>query len=143
MKVLKTSSTIDENFESNDLFLKHWYFDWNFFNNSYGPERHFDVAIGTDEYRPDAGTNMPFNGTGSKHFSGWYENEQGYVANDEVRYRFKSRPFVLGGTGLVSIKMAGRTASLHQIHTRHHRDTKGAGYHSITLSALRLPQDKA
>ena len=109
----RTVSNIDESFSSNDDFLKHWYFDYNFFNNDYGPARHFDKAIGTDSYRPDASTNMPFNNDGG-FFRGWHEPSlnSGFVESDGLRYRFVSRPFVLSGTGLISIKMAGK-ASLH------------------------------
>lgn len=105
---------IDENFENNDAFLNHWYFDYNYFNGA-NWDLHFDRAIGTDEVRP-ADTFMPFNKTGNGFFRGWFENDSlgGFVNGDGSRYRFVSRPFVLSGTGLVSIKMAG-TASLHVI----------------------------
>ena len=114
---LKTSSNIDENFESNDLFLKHWYFDWNYYNGS-SWDLHFDRAIGFDSVRPEETTNMPFNKTGDGYFKGWYENNSvgGFVSGNGPVYRFLSRPFVVSGTGLVSIKMAGR-ASLHVIDT--------------------------
>ena len=60
---------------------------------------------------------MPFNKTGNGFFGGWYESSEigGFVDGDGSIYRFISRPFVLSGTGLVSIKMAGRSASLHVI----------------------------
>ncbi|MCR4910904.1 MAG: hypothetical protein K5925_00005, partial [Bacilli bacterium] len=108
-------NNIDESFSSNADFLNHWYFDHRFFNNNYDTEKHFDKVIGTDNYRPDAPTNMPFNNDGG-FFRGWYEGsvDAGFVASDGLRYRFVSRPFVLSGTGLISIKMAGK-ASLHVI----------------------------
>ena len=111
----RTVNNIDDTFSSNSDFSNHWYFDHNFFNNEYGTERHFDNAIGTDDYRPEAATNMPFNNDGG-FFRGWYESSvgAGFVAADNLRYRFISRPFVLSGTGLISIKMAGK-ASLHVI----------------------------
>ena len=110
-----TVSDISDSFSTNADFLKHWYFDHNYFNNDYGPARHFDTVISSNEYRPDAPTNMPFNNDGG-FFRGWYEDAEGhksgFVASDGLRYRFVSRPFVLSGTGIVSIKMAGK-ASLH------------------------------
>lgn len=112
----RTVSNADDSFSSNNDFQNHWYFDHNYFNGDYGPEKHFDKAIGTDTYRPEAATNMPFNNDGG-FFRGWYEGgdvDAGFVASDGLRYRFISRPFVLGGTGLISIKMAGK-ASLHVI----------------------------
>lgn len=109
-----SSSNIDEDFENNNDFLNHWYFDYNYFNGA-NWDLHFDRAIGTDSVRP-ADTHMPFNKTGNGFFRGWFENDSlgGFVNGDGSRYRFVSRPFVLSGTGLVSIKMAG-TASLHVI----------------------------
>ena len=111
----RTVSSIDDTFSSNSDFVNHWYFDHNYFNNNYNDTRHFDDAIGTDNYRPDANTNMPFNNDGG-FFRGWYEGSvgAGFVASDGLRYRFVSRPFVLSGTGLISIKMSGK-ASLHVI----------------------------
>ena len=86
----RTVSNVDDAFSSNGDFLNHWYFDHNFFNGDYGPEKHFDKAIGTDSYRPDAATNMPFNNDGG-FFRGWYESsvDAGFVASDGLRYRFE------------------------------------------------------
>ena len=111
----RTVASVDDMFSSNSNFMNHWYFDWNFFNNNYNDPMHFDKAIGSDDYRPEAATNMPFNNDGS-FFRGWYEGsvDAGFVASDGLRYRFISRPFVLSGTGIISIKMAGK-ASLHVI----------------------------
>ena len=112
---LKAASNIDDDFEDNTAFLNHWYFDYAYANGANWGMR-FDQAIGTDYARPDDATMMPFNKTGSGFFRGWHENDTigGFVGGDQSIYRFFSRPFVLGGTGLVSIKMAG-TASLHVI----------------------------
>ena len=118
-------TNIDDSFDTNADFTKHWYFDHNFFNNDYGAERHFDAAISTNTFRPDAPTNMPFNNDGG-FFRGWYEGSDGngFVASDGLRYRFVSRPFVLSGTGIISVKMAGK-ASLHVIDaTVHNTDTQ-------------------
>ena len=108
-------SNVDDSFSSSEDFMNHWYFDHNYFNNSYGDARHFDKAIGFDSYRPDSdnSNNLPFNNDGG-FFRGWYEESvgRGFVASDALRYRFVSRPFVLSGTGIISIKMAGK-ASLH------------------------------
>ena len=112
---LKTYDDISDGFDNNNDLINHWYFDWQYFNGA-NWDLHFDRAIGSDAYRPDAGTNMPFNKTGNGYFRGWYENNElgGFVSGDNSRYRFLSRSFVVSGTGLVSIKMAG-TASLHVI----------------------------
>lgn len=106
---------ISDSFDTNADFVNHWYFDHNYFNGDYGPEKHFDKAIGTDTFRPEAATNMPFNNNGG-FFRGWYEGsvDAGFVASDGLRYRFVSRPFTLTGNGIISIKMAGK-ASLHVI----------------------------
>lgn len=112
---LRTVDDISDNFESNSEFVDYWYFDYAYAENM-NWDLHFDRAIGTDSYRPEAATNMPFNKTGNGFFRGWFENNDigGFVGGDGSRYRFRSRPFVLSGTGLISIKMAG-TASLHVI----------------------------
>ena len=110
---LRPVANVDEDFNDNSGFLNHWYFDYNYAENM-NWDYHMNQAIGTDTYRPE-GTNMPFNND-SGFFRGWHQNETlgGFVSGDGSKYRFVSRPFVLGGTGLVSIKMAG-TASLHVI----------------------------
>ena len=113
---------ISDGFESNSDFLNHWYFDFRYGNGAnWG--LHFDKAIGFDSYRPDDNTRMPFNKTGNGFFRGWFENDDlgGFVGGDNSIYRFISRPFILSGTGLVSIKMAG-TASLHVIDTQTRQD---------------------
>ena len=119
---LKESANINEDFESNELFLNHWYFDWSYFNGANWGLR-FDKAIGFDSARPGDDTKLPFNKTGNGFFRGWFENEElgGFVGGDNSIYRFISRPFILSGTGLVSIKMAG-TASLHVIDTETRQD---------------------
>ena len=115
-------SDISDGFESNSDFLNHWYFDYDYANGANWGLR-FDKAIGHDTFRPDDNTKMPFNLTGNGFFRGWFENEDlgGFVGGDNSIYRFISRPFVLSGTGLVSIKMAG-TASLHVIDTETRQD---------------------
>lgn len=115
---------VDEDFEDNSTFLNHWYFDWSYDNNDLTP-KHFDTVISTFDYRPDGGTNMPFNKTGNGYFKGWYAgntNNSGFTETDGAIYRFVSRPFVLSGTGLVSVKMAGRSASLHVLQGTHVHD---------------------
>ena len=112
-------SNIDEDFEDNEKFIKHWYLDYNYDNNL-ELDRHPDVALSNRTVRD--GSNMPFNKTDARFFTGWFENGQGYVASDAPIYRFISRPFVLSGTGLISVKMAGRSASLHVIDTETQQD---------------------
>ena len=113
------SGDISDSFNTNADFTNHWYFDHNYFNNDYGAERHFDQAISTNTYRPDSdnSNNMPFNNDGG-FFRGWYEDmeghKSGFVASDGLKYRFVSRAFTLSGTGIISVKMAGK-ASLHVI----------------------------
>ena len=115
---LRTVNNIDEDFESNDLFLNHWYTDPNYDNNNRSV-MHMDKAISDVEYRFDGTSHMPFNKTGNKFFKGWHDNDEvgGFVNGDGSIYRFISRPFVLNDLGIVSIKMAGRSASLHVIDT--------------------------
>ena len=122
---------IDEDFESNSDFLNHWYKDTNY-DNYLANNRHVDNLIGTDSYRN--GSNMPFNKTGEGYFKGWYEGgiNQGYIDSDEPIYRFVSRPFVLKGNGLVSIKMAGRAASLHVIDAETREDLAWADLRSYS-----------
>ena len=107
---------ISDSFDTNDEFVNHWYFDHNFFNNYFNDARHFDDAISTNTFRPDDNfSNMPFNNDGG-FFRGWYEpaDGNGFISSDAARYRFISRAFTLGGTGIISVKMAGK-ASLHVI----------------------------
>ena len=109
-------ANIDDSFSSNSDFLKHWAFDWAY-DNYDKTAKHFDTAISTFEYRPDDGHNVPFNND-TGYFKGWYAentNSTGFTATDGAIYRFRSRAFVLNSTGLISIKMAGRSASLHVI----------------------------
>lgn len=130
----RTVSNGDEDFESNSDFLKHWYFDYNYFNGG-NWTLHFDRTIGTDSYRPDDATRMPFNKTGTGFFRGWFENDTlgGFVNGDNSVYRFVSRPFVLSETGIVSIKMAG-TASLHVIDPATRQDLAWADCQTFNTS---------
>lgn len=135
-----SSSNIDEDFENNNDFLKHWYFDFNYANDWTNGDKinwdmHFDQAIGSDTFRPDNATKMPFNLTDSGFFRGWHENDTlgGFVFGDNSIYRFISRPFVLSGTGLVSIKMAG-TASLHVLDPNTRQDLAWADCQTFNTS---------
>ena len=118
---LKPVDDISDSFDSNADFVNHWYFDYHYAREM-NWDFHVDRAIGHDSYRPDAPTNMPFNNENG-FFRGWFENDElgGFVGGDASFYRFVSRPFVLSGTGLVSIKMAG-TASLHVIDAETRQD---------------------
>ncbi len=131
---LKTASNIDENFDSKTNFLNHWYLDVNY-DNFEVLDRYPDELLSIYEYRSGADySTMPFNKTGSSFFRGYRENGQGYVASDNPIYRFKSRPFVLGGTGLVSIKMAGKSASLHVIDAETQEDLAWADLRTFNLN---------
>ena len=112
---LRVVDNVNEDFEDNDEFLNHWYFDYSYYNNN-NWDLHFDKLIGHDNYRPESSTNMPFNNTNG-YFRGWYENDElgGFVNGDGPIYRFLSRPFILNNQGIVSVKMSGRSASLHVI----------------------------
>ena len=46
---LLTAENANEDFENNETFLNHWYFDWYYFNGE-NWALHFDKAIGTDSY---------------------------------------------------------------------------------------------
>ena len=118
---LKPVDDISDSFDSNADFENHWYFDYHYAREM-NWDFHVDRAIGHDSYRPEASTNMPFNNENG-FFRGWFENDDlgGFVGGDASFYRFVSRPFVLSGTGLVSIKMAG-TASLHVIDAETRQD---------------------
>ena len=130
---LKTTNNVDEDFEDINNFLNHWYLDINYGNNA-TDERHTDNLLSNRAVRD--GSNMPFNKTDASFFSGWHEAliNQGYIASDYPIYRFVSRPFVLSGTGLVSIKMAGRSASLHVIDTETQTDLAWADLRTFSNS---------
>ena len=128
---LKSVDNANEDFENINNFVNHWYLDINYENDA-TDARHVDNALSNRAIRD--GSNMPFNKTGASFFSGWHENNQGYVASDYPIYRFVSRPFVLGGTGLISVKMAGRSASLHVIDTETQEDLAWADLRTFTNS---------
>ena len=106
-----------ESFDTQESFNSNWVKD--VYGNDVA-ERHADKAISTSTYRN--GSNMPFNNTNG-FFKGWYGganldtegNERGYVESDDSVYRFVSKPFIMPSNGLVSIKMAGNSASLHLV----------------------------
>ena len=118
------AASIDDGFENNNDFLNHWYFDYNYFNNYYGNARRFGEAISTADARTAESSNMPYNKTGNGLFKGWWDDagRGGFIDSDAAIYRFVSRPFVLSNTGIISIKMAGRSASLHVIDAENHVD---------------------
>ena len=110
----------NEDFDTQESFNTNWMLD-NYGDTSVG-ERHPDRAISHSTYRAEDGTNMPYNNTDG-FFKGWYGggdqdvegDTYGYVASDDPVYRFVSKPFRLPENGLVSMKMAGNSASLHLI----------------------------
>ncbi len=81
-----------------------------------GTNTHFDTAIANVSNHWN-NNDLPFNKTGNYFFKGFYEgnegNIQGFAASDAPRYRLLSPSFKLGGTGFISVKMGGSTASLH------------------------------
>ncbi len=111
-----SAADISDGFENNDDFLKHWYFDNNYYIDTNNVERHFDTIISDGTYRPGQ-DQLPFNKTGDRFFRGWYEPDlnSGFIQGDSARYRFLSRPFrVDKNNHFISIKMGGE-ASLHII----------------------------
>lgn len=110
-----TAADISDGFDSQRDFTKHWYFDHTYLTGKgAGVERHFDAAI-SDRANHSNGT--PYNKEGAGFFRGYHEgdNNTGFMATDESRYRFISRPFVVDEDNpFISIKMGGR-ASLHVI----------------------------
>ena len=104
---------LTEDFETQAGFESNFSYDNDYGNKDWMDGRHPGSVIATSDCRGE-GTNMPYNKTDNGLFRGWYDDGVGgYVASDVPTYRFVSRPFVLKGTGLVSIKMGGRGASFH------------------------------
>ena len=128
---LKTVNNADEDFEDINAFLNHWYIDVNYGNNA-ADARHIDSVLSNRAIRD--GSNMQYNPTGGSYFAGWYDAPYGFIASDYPTYRFVSRPFVLGGTGLVSIKMAGRSASLHVIDAETQQDLAWADLRTFSTA---------
>ena len=128
---LKTVSSADEDFENIGNFLNHWYIDVNYGNNA-ADARHVDAVVSNRAIRD--GSNMQYNPTGASYFAGWYDAPYGFIASDYPTYRFVSRPFVLGGTGLVSVKMAGRSASLHVIDAETQQDLAWADLRTFSTA---------
>lgn len=100
-----------EDFEDNYPFTSRWLFDEGY-KNVGDSELHFDKAISsaTNHWNNN---DLPFNQTGNKFFKGYYENDTGFIGGDWQRYRFLSPAFRLSGSGFVSVKMAGGSASFH------------------------------
>ena len=102
---------VDEDFNDNATFLSNWTRDVFYDDGDLG-SMHTDTIISTITHRV-GDTNLPINKTGTGFFKGFYEDGTGFVPTDGARYRFVSKPFILSGTGFISVKMAGRSASLH------------------------------
>ena len=110
----------DEDFESNNDFLDGWYRDAGHDANT-GYEdgfadktKNWGTIISTANHHFN-NHELPFNKTGNGFFKGYLEDNTGFLASDNARYRFVSKPFVLSGDGIISIKMAGRPASVHVV----------------------------
>ena len=140
---LKTTSNIDEDFENQEAFTKHWYLDLKY-DNYKNNERHPDNTLSNRDIRDtreDDSSNMPFNNTDrGSYFAGWHDSGQGYIANDNAIYRFVSRPFILSGTGIISVKMAGRSASIHVIDTETQEDLAWANLRTYSDQGDEYPQ---
>ena len=117
---LRTVTNINDGFDDNREFLNHWYID-PYYDNNVPIETYVDQVIDFASARDPEGSAMPFNKSVSGFFRGWHD-ERGYEASDAGIYRFISRPFVLNEKGIVSIKMAGRGASLHVIDSTNQSD---------------------
>lgn len=121
-----------EDFESQEVFNANWVegvYGNNIGDGGANPgTRHPDKAISESTYR--TGSNMPFNKTGNGLFKGWFgganddyeDHNFGYTETDDAVYRFVSKPFILPDNGLVSIKMAGNSASLHLLDMENNSD---------------------
>ena len=109
------STGFEETFDSQETFNQNWVKD--VYGNDTGV-RNPDKVISESTYR--TGSNMPFN-SDDGFFKGWYgganddyqDHEFGYVADDGAVYRFISKPFIMPANGIVSVMMAGNSASLH------------------------------
>ena len=121
-----TISDLNESFDDQEDFARNFTYDSEYGNNADSGARHADRAISTASVRGgDNDSKMPYNKTGIGLFRGWYDEDVGgYVASDTPTYRFVSREFVLKGTGLISVKMAGNGASLHVINVTKGTETK-------------------
>ena len=110
----------DEDFENNANFLNRWYrdssYDEGFNDKAFGWDR---IISHSDQHQHDR---RPFNNDGG-FFKGYLEpcvtnnvvdgSDTGFMNTDGSKYRFVSKPFILSGTGFVSIKMSGHPASVH------------------------------
>ena len=120
----------NENFDNNATFLNNWYRDTTYDFVTWDDNGYHESANINDRYDKGWGSiisngaqhrheRMPFNKTGSGFFKGYREAPEGtddvtgFMDTDRSKYRFVSKPFVLSGTGFVSIKMSGHPASLH------------------------------
>lgn len=112
----------NENFEDNTTFLQHWYRQTSYDEGFGGVGINYASLISDGTQHPH--NRMPFNKTGTRFFKGYFEPAYGtdvatgYMSTDGSKYRFISKPFVLSGTGFVSIKMSGHPASLHVMRGR-------------------------
>ena len=111
----------DEGFENNTVFLQNWYRDTRYDEGFDFNRVHADAIISNSIQHSNG---LSYNKSGSGFFKGYYEDAynldgnktaSGFYPDDNVKYRFVSKPFVLSGTGFISVKMAGRSASLHVV----------------------------
>ena len=112
-------NNVDESFDDNATFLANWSRDASYDENV-NLDHINDVISHATHHTHER---QPFNATGG-FFKGYYEpaytnsdfseaNETKGFGHDGFKYRFVSKPFVLSGSGFVSIKMSGHSASFH------------------------------
>ena len=142
---LKIVDNVDENFKKENEytesdFSKHWYLDINY-DNFVARGKGVEYAITNQHYRDTYldSTNMPYNNNYNENDNGYYFSGWNYASDDTAIYRFVSRPFVLKGTGIVSVKMAGKGASLHVIDAETQEDLAWADLRSFNGEGNEYP----
>ena len=112
---------VDEGFEKGEASLNNWAWDGTYSNieptrigleGTVGCGINWGAAVDETNEHGDA-EKMPYNKTGDKYFKGYHEGGQGAYAGDNSKYRLLSAEFTLSGSGFVSVKMSGSTASVH------------------------------
>lgn len=126
ISALSGADNADESFDDLAHFQANWYRDTAYDENV--NLDHINDVISQATHHPHQ--RQPFNKSGTGFFKGYYEGcylngdfsetkETAGFGVDGFKYRFVSKPFVLSGTGFVSIKMAGHPASLHVLRGWH------------------------
>lgn len=102
-----TLNSVDEDFETNGL--TNWGYDIDYSQTaSDNSDKYFvDCSAGVSGDTTFWGEEIPFNKTGTNFYNGW----NGAPA-ESAKYRFLSAPMTISGTGIMSVKMGGRTSEL-------------------------------